>query len=51
MTTYDPDTLEQDIDVLRQIVRDSGGSMALNCYVVEPSIVRIGEPVEVLAAQ
>jgi uncharacterized protein YcbX len=50
MTTYHPDTQEQDIGVLRRIVRDFDGSLALNCSVVEPAIVRLGEPVEVLEA-
>ena len=49
MTTYDPDTQVQNVDVLRKIVRQFGGAVALNCYVVEPAIIRLGESVEVLA--
>jgi uncharacterized protein YcbX len=48
MTTYDPDTLVQDAGVLRRIVRDFGGRMALDCGVVEPGRIRVGDPVEVL---
>src|SRR5262249_1873737 len=34
MTTFDPDTLEQDVEVLKGIHRRFGGSIALNAYVV-----------------
>ena len=34
MTTYDPDTQAQDPGVLRRIVREFGGTMALDCAVV-----------------
>lgn len=34
MTTYDPDTLEQDTGVLRRIVRELDGTMALDCSVI-----------------
>ncbi len=34
MTTYDPDTLEHDPTVLRRIVREMGGRLALDSYVV-----------------
>ena len=47
MTTYHPDTLEQDVGVLRKIVRELNGSIALNCSVVTPAIVRVGEPVTI----
>src|SRR4051794_33407114 len=43
MTTYDPDTLEQDISVLQRIVFELGGRTALDCYVVRPGIVRVGD--------
>jgi len=48
MTTYDPDTQEQDMSVLKRIVREFGGRMALDCSVVEPGWVALGDPVEVL---
>lgn len=48
MTTFDPDTLVQDLGVLRRIVDDFAGTMALDAYVVAPGRVRVGDPVEVL---
>jgi uncharacterized protein YcbX len=48
VTTYDPDTLVQDPGVLRRIVREFGGSMALDCRVVTGGPVRVGDPVELL---
>jgi uncharacterized protein YcbX len=48
MTTYDPDTLVQDVSVLRKIVRERGGRLALDCRVIEPGRVAVGDPVEVL---
>ena len=48
MTTYDPDTQVQDVSVLRRIVRELGGRLALDCRVIEPGRVAIGDPVEVL---
>ncbi len=48
MTTYDPDTQVQDVSVLRRIVRELDGRLALDCQVIEPGRVAIGDPVEVL---
>jgi MOSC domain-containing protein len=48
MTTFDPDTLEQDVDVLRGIHRRFGGRLALNCYVVRGGTVSVGDPVELV---
>jgi len=48
MTTYDPDTLEHDPTVLRRIVRDMGGRLALDTYVVLGGRVAVGDPVELL---
>jgi uncharacterized protein YcbX len=48
MTTYDPDTRVQDAGVLRRIVREFGGTMALDCGVVTAGSVRVGDPVAVL---
>jgi uncharacterized protein YcbX len=48
MTTYDPDTQEQDLSVLNRIVREFGGRMALDCSIVEPGRVALGDPVELL---
>ncbi|MBC7924602.1 MAG: MOSC domain-containing protein [Bryobacteraceae bacterium] len=48
MTTFDPDTLEQDTGVLRRIQRDFDGVLGLNCSVLRPGIVREGDTVEVV---
>lgn len=47
MTTYDPDTLEQDITVLQKIYWELGGRTALDCYVLRPGRIRLGDAVEV----
>lgn len=48
MTTFDPNTVEQDISVLRRIVEGFGSKMALDCRVIEPGLITVGEPVELL---
>lgn len=48
MTTYDPDTQEQDVKVLHRIVKELDGTFALDCSVVTPGRIRIGDPVEVV---
>ena len=48
MTTYDPDTQEQDLGVLRRIVSDFGGRMALDCWVIAPGPVAVGDEVTLL---
>ena len=48
MTTYDPDTQVQDPAVLRRIVREFGGTMALDCAVLAGGPVRLGDPVTLL---
>jgi uncharacterized protein len=45
MTTFDPDTAEQDVEVLLKIHRELDGSFALDCEVVQPGRVRVGDPV------
>jgi uncharacterized protein YcbX len=47
MTTYDPDTLEQDIGVLQKIVFELDGRTALDCYVIRPGLARVGDEVRV----
>jgi hypothetical protein len=51
MTTYDPDTQEQDHSVLRRIVDEFDGAVALDCAVVRGGRVRVGDRVEVLHDQ
>jgi len=46
MTTYDPDTLGQDLGVLRDIVERFGGKLALNAEVLQGGVIREGDPVE-----
>jgi uncharacterized protein YcbX len=48
MTTYDPDTQEQDLSVLKRIVTGFGGRMALDCGVVRGGRVAVGDRVELL---
>ena len=48
MTTYDPDTLEQDVTVLRRIASRFGGTMALDCGVLRGGRIAVGDPVELL---
>lgn len=45
MTTVDPDTLERDPQVLRDIGRRFGGRLALNAWVIHPGVVREGDRV------
>ena len=48
MTTVDPDTLERDPEVLRDIVRRFGGRLALNADVARCGTVRVGDPVRLV---
>jgi uncharacterized protein YcbX len=45
MTTFDPDTLAQDPGVLRRIVRELDGTLALNCDVARGGPLRVGDAV------
>ena len=51
MTTVDPDTLERDPDVLKDIIRRFGGELALNADVIRPGIIRIGDVVRLVHDQ
>jgi MOSC domain-containing protein len=48
MTTFDPDTLEQDVGVLREIVDRFDGRIALNCDVLAPGTIQVGDLVELV---
>lgn len=48
MTTYDPDTLVQDLNVLKRIVSEFDGTMALDCRVITTETIEVGDEVEVL---
>jgi uncharacterized protein YcbX len=47
MTTFHPDTLEQDVDVLRDIRLRFGGKLALNAAVERPGVIALGDSAEV----
>jgi uncharacterized protein YcbX len=48
MTTFDPDTLEQDPRVLRTVVERLGGVLGLNAEVARGGVVRVGDVVELV---
>jgi hypothetical protein len=48
MTTVDPDTLQVNPEVLRDIVRRFDNQLALNADIVRGGIVRMGDPVELV---
>ncbi len=48
MTIVDPDSLERDPEVLRDIVRRFNGKLALNTEVLRPGIVRVGDAVSLV---
>jgi uncharacterized protein YcbX len=48
VTTIDPHTGAQNLDVLRSIQRRYQGTLALNCWVAEPGVIRRGDPVELV---
>ncbi|HTI37722.1 MAG TPA: hypothetical protein VL484_09200 [Vicinamibacterales bacterium] len=49
MTTFDPDTLVQNADVLKEIVQRFDGTLALNASVVRGSRIHEGQEVSVIA--
>ena len=49
MTTFDPNTQEQDLGVLRRIVKEFGGRMALDCAVIEGGRLTVGDRVELIS--
>lgn len=51
MTTVDPDTLERDKEVLRDIGRRFGGRLALNAAVSRPGFVQRGDRVRYSSAR
>ena len=48
MTTFDPDSLEQDVGVLGHIRQTFGGKLALNCDVVRGGTLAVGAAVELI---
>jgi uncharacterized protein YcbX len=45
MTTVDPDSLERDPEVLKDIGRRFGGRIALNADVLRSGTIHVGDPV------
>ncbi|MGI8874335.1 MAG: MOSC domain-containing protein [Egibacteraceae bacterium] len=48
VTTIDPDSGTQDLDVLRRIRDEFDGQLAVNAWVIRPGPVRVGDPVELV---
>jgi uncharacterized protein YcbX len=49
VTTVDPDTGERDVDALRAMITAKGEpNLGVYCDVIEPGIIRIGDPVEAI---
>ena len=51
MTTFDPDTLEQDPGILKDIVKRFGGKLALNCEVLTGGLIETDARVELTPAR
>jgi uncharacterized protein YcbX len=50
MTTVDPDTLERDPEVLRDIAKRFGGRLVLNASVLRPGRIAVGDEVRLVRA-
>jgi uncharacterized protein len=48
MTTFDPDTIAQDVGVLRHIQAAFDGKLALNAYVIKEGVMAVGDEVVLL---
>lgn len=48
VTTIDPDSGVQDLDVLRRIRHLREGALALDCWTIRPGRIRVGDQVEVV---
>lgn len=48
MTTYDPDTLQQDPSVLKDIAQRFGGRLALNSAAENSGVIEVGQKVELV---
>jgi hypothetical protein len=48
VTTIDPDTGAQDLDVHRRIRREFGGVLCLDSWVIQAGMVGVGDTVEVV---
>ncbi len=50
VTSIDPDTGDQDLDVFRRIRRVFGGYLGLDCWVIEPGTVHLDDRVQIVQA-
>jgi hypothetical protein len=48
MTTYDPDTGKQDLNVLRRVQKEFDGVLGLNSFVITTGRISVGDPVELI---
>jgi uncharacterized protein len=48
MTTFDPDSGQQDLGVLRRVQKEFNGRLGLNCYVITPGPISTGDAVELI---
>ena len=48
MTTFDPDSGQQDLGVLRRIRREFNGRLGLNSQVISPGRISVGDAVELV---
>jgi hypothetical protein len=45
VTSIDPGTGDQDLEVFRRIRRRFGNEVGLNCWVIRPGVIHLGDPV------
>ena len=50
MTTFDPDSGEQDLEVLRRVQKEFMGRLGLNSYVVTPGRISVGDTVVLMSS-
>ena len=50
MTTFDPDSGEQDLQVLRRVQKEFMGRLGLNSYVVTPGRIPVGDTVVLMSS-
>ena len=43
VTTIDPDTGDQELDAFRRIRTEFDGELALNCWVIRPGVLNVGD--------
>ena len=48
MTTFDPDTQQQDLSILRRFATEFDGTFCLNAAVAAEGVIRIGDEVELM---